>query len=145
MNGQQIIKPEKLNFDVIKFNTVSKNLIIEADELNSEIKDMKKIITYWFDNKIKTDGFDGSLSVSVKTIDTNKIKKKDYFQFSISILLEFEEKSGDLNRKKTYKINSSEYGEISGNFSIKDQENLALNVMHQSLESISKKLFELNN
>ena len=57
--------------------------------------------------------------------------------------MELIEKTQDLKRNKTYKVNSSEYGEISGSFSIKDQENLSLNIMHQSIDSVSKKLLEL--
>tara|TARA_Y100000996_G_C22524173_1_gene643715 strand:+ start:1074 stop:1559 length:486 start_codon:yes stop_codon:yes gene_type:complete len=144
INGQQIIKPEKFTFNEIKFNSVSKELIFLNLKDNSEANDMKKLISYWFDNKIKTDGFDGFLIVTVKDIMTEKIKRDGYFKFSINISIEFEEKNNDSSKTKTYKINASDYGEIEGDFSIKDQENLALNVMHQSLNSVSKKLLELN-
>ena len=40
--------------------------------------------------------------------------------------------------------NTNEYGEIVGSFSIKDQDNLDLNLMHKSIESISLKLIEIN-
>ena len=41
-------------------------------------------------------------------------------------------------------MKSNEYGEISGSFAIKDQDNLDINLMHKSLESISSKLKEVN-
>ena len=58
--------------------------------------------------------------------------------------IEFEEKSNDLNRTKIFTINALEYGDIIGNFSINDQENLRINIIHQSLQSVSKKIKEIN-
>ena len=144
INGKQIIKPEKFTYDQIKFNTVSKKLIFENLDDGLDIENMKSILRYWFDNKIKTDGFDGNLNLNIKNITTQKIRKDNYFKFLIKVSLQFEETHNDLNRTKTFIISVSEYGEISGSFSIKDQENLELNVMHKSLDSVSKKLLELN-
>lgn len=145
MNGKQIIKNEKLNFDEIKFDAVSKHLTFENKANNNEVSDMQKIITYWFDNKIKTDGFEGSLEVIIDNLNTNKIKNKDYFKFTIDITFTFIEEKNNPKKRKIYKINTSEHGEISGSFSINDQENLILNTMYKSLESVSKKILELNN
>lgn len=143
MNGKQIIKPEKFNFDEIKFDTVSKQLIFKNQVNNNEIRNMHNIITYWFDNKIKTDGFEGSLDVIISNLNTNKIKKKDYFKFTINTTFTFIEDKDTLIKRRIYKINTSEHGEISGSFSINDQENLILNIMYQSLDSVSKKILEL--
>ena len=144
INGKQIIKPEKFSYDQIKFNTVSKKITFENLDYDLDIKNMKNILRYWFDNKIKTDGFDGNLNLNIKNITTQKIRKDNYFKFLIKVSLQFEETHNNLNRTKAFIINVSEYGEISGSFSIKDQENIELNVMHKSLDSVSKKLLELN-
>ena len=143
MNSKQIIKPERFTYDIIKFNAVSKILEnkFEANSFDHEI--MSEIIEYWSDNRIKTDGFDGNLYVNVKQIQFNREKKQDYYKFSISLSLEFVEKKSSTNIK-TYNVNSKEYGEILGSFAIKDQDNLDINLMHKSLESISSKLLELN-
>ena len=143
MNSKQIIKSEKFTYDIVKFNTVSKILEnkFETDSTDHEI--MSEIIDYWFDNRIKTDGFDGNLLVNVKQIQFVREKKQDYYKFSISLSLEFIEKTSSTNIK-TYNVNSNEYGEIVGSFAIKDQENLDINLMHKSLESISLKLVEAN-
>ena len=143
MNSKQIIKPEKFIYDTVKFNTVSKILEnkFEANSADHEI--MSEIIKYWFDNRIKTDGFEGNLSVNVKQIQFVREKKQDYYKFSISLSLELIEKES-LTNVKTYNVNSNEYGEIVGSFAIKDQDNLDLNLMHKSLESISSKLIDVN-
>tara|TARA_A100001234_G_C12555230_1_gene354916 strand:+ start:378 stop:860 length:483 start_codon:yes stop_codon:yes gene_type:complete len=143
MNSKQIIKPEKFEYDLVKFNTVSKILYNEFKTLSTDHEIISEIIQYWFDNRIKTDGFDGNLSVKVKKIQFNREKRQDYYKFSISLSLEFIEQKSSTN-VKTFNVNSNEYGEIVGSFAIKDQDNLDINLMHKSLESISLKLIEIN-
>ena len=143
MNSKQIIKPEKFTYNTIKFNAVSKILENKFKNNSPNHEIMSKIIQYWFDNRIKTDGFDGNLSVNVKKIQYDREKKQDYYKFSISLSLEFIEKKSSTNIK-TYDVNTKEYGEIVGSFAIKDQDNLDINLMHKSLESISSKLLEIN-
>lgn len=143
MNSKQIIKPEKFTYDTIKFDAVSKKLENNFKTNDSDNEIMSEIINYWFDNRIKTDGFDGNLSVNVKQTQFDREKKQDYYKFSVSLSLEFIETKSSTNIK-TYNVKSNEYGEISGSFAIKDQDNLDINLMHKALESISSKLKEIN-
>ena len=143
MNSKQIIKTEKFTYDTIKFDAVSKKLENSFKSNSPDHKIMSEIINYWFDNRIKTDGFDGNLSVKVKQILFNREKKQDYYKFSVSLSLEFMETKSSTNIK-TYNVKSKEYGEITGSFAIKDQDNLDINLMHKALESISYKLKEIN-
>lgn len=143
INSKQIIKPEKFTYDAIKFNSVSKSLINELKHNSSDHQDISDIIQYWFDNRIKTDGFDGKLLIYVRNIEFDREKKQEFYKFSVSLSLEFIEQKSP-NNKKIYRIDSKEYGEITGSFSIKDQENLDLNIMHKSFESISLKLKDIN-
>ena len=103
---------------------------------------MSNLIQYWFDNKIKTNGFEGELLLNVNEIQFNREKNQEYYKFSASLSLEFIEKKS-LGSMKVYNLISNEYGEITGKFSIKDQENLDLNIMNQALKSISLKLIDL--
>ena len=143
MNSKQIIKPEKFIYDEIKFDAVSKILENKFESYSSDHEIMNEIIQYWFDNKIKTDGFDGNLQVNVKQIQFDREKTEDYYKFSVSLSLEFIEKKSSTNIK-TYNVNSNEYGEITGSFAIKDQDTLDINLMHNSIESISSKLIGMN-
>lgn len=140
INSQQIVKPEKFNFNDIKFNAVTKKLNYEIGDSNTDTNDIKHLIKYWFDNKIKTNGFDGTLEVVINKLDINRIKQKEYYKISIELNILFKVESGDLTKRKTYDIKSNEYGEIKGSFAINDQENLDINIIHQSLKSISQKL-----
>ena len=141
MNNDQVVKPEKITFDFIKFNTVSKvfNNAFVNDSPDHQI--MNNIIESWFQNKIKTDGFEGDLLVNVKNIEFEREKKQDYYKFSVSLSLEFIEQLST-NTKNNYIVSANEYGEITGSFSIKDQDTLDLNLMNQSLNAVSLKLRE---
>ena len=140
MNSEQLIKSENINFENIKFNAVSKDLKFTNIEEGPEVETTKKLVKDWFNNNVKIDGFDGNLSINVTSIDINKIKKDEYYRFEINISIEFLETNEVLNKRKIYKVNSIEYGDIEGNFSIKDTENLNKNIILNSLKSINQKV-----
>lgn len=143
INRKQIIKPEKFKYDAIKFDVVSKQLINNYSKNSTDHKKISEIVQYWFDNRIKSDGFEGNLSVNVKQIQFDREKSQDYYKSTISLSLEFLEQKS-LTNIKTYNVNSKEYGEIKGSFAIQDQDNLDINLMHKALQNISLKLKELN-
>ena len=140
MNSEQLIKSENINFENIKFNAVSKDLKFTNIEEGLEVETTKKLVKNWFNNNVKIDGFEGNLSINVTSIKTNKIKRDEYYRFEIDISIEFLETNEVLNKRKIYKINSIEYGDIEGSFSIKDTENLNKNIISNSLKSINQKV-----
>ena len=140
MNSEQLIKSENINFENVKFNAVSKDLKFTNIEEGLEVETTKKLVKNWFNNNVKIDGFDGNLSINVTSIKTNKIKRDEYYRFEIDISIEFLETNEVLNKRKIYKINSIEYGDIEGSFSVKDTENLNKNIILNSLKSINQKV-----
>tara|TARA_Y100001935_G_scaffold231068_1_gene211840 strand:+ start:116 stop:559 length:444 start_codon:yes stop_codon:yes gene_type:complete len=140
MNSEQLVKSESVNFENIKFNAVSKDLKFTNIQEGPEVETTKKLVKDWFNNNVKIDGFDGNLSINVNSIEIDKIKKDEYYRFEINISIEFLETNEVLNSRKIYKINSIEYGDIEGNFSIKDTENLNKNIISNSLKSINQKV-----
>ena len=143
MNSEQLIKSENINFENIKFNAVSKDLKFTNIEEGLEVETTKKLVKNWFNNNIKIDGFEGNLSINVTSIKTNKIIRDEYYRFEIDISIEFLETNEVLNKRKIYKINSIEYGDIEGSFTIKDTENLNKNIISNSLKSINQKVSEM--
>ena len=140
MNSEQLIKSENINFENIKFNAVSKDLKFTNTQEGPEVEITKKLVKDWFNNNVKIDGFDGNLSINVTSIEINKINKDEFYRFEINISIEFLETNELLNKRKIYKINSIEYGDIEGSFSIKDTENLNKNIISNSLKSINQKV-----
>ena len=145
-NVQKIRNIEKFTFNDVKFNAVSKNLYFDNldSDTNTDINIVKKEIQKWFDSKIKIDGLEGDLSIKVQPIKIKKIKKDEYYRFEINLSMQFSETNKVLNSKKIYNVNSIEFGEIEGSFTIKDQENLNQNIIKKSLDSIGKKLNTIN-
>ena len=143
MNSEQLIKSENINFENIKFNAVSKDLKFTNIEEGPELETTKKLVKNWFNNNVKIDGFDGNLSINVTSIVINKIKEDEYYRFEINISIEFIETNEVLNKRKIYKINSIEYGDIEGSFSIKDTENLNKNIISNCLKNINQKVSEM--
>ena len=140
INSEQLIESENINFENIKFNAVSKDLKFTNYQKGPEVEITKRLINEWYNNNIKIDGFEGNLSVDVTSIEIDKVKKKEYYRFEISLTIEFIETNETLNKRKIYKINSIEYGDIEGSFSIKDMENLNKNIVFKSLKSINQKV-----
>ncbi len=143
MNSEQLVKPINQNIETIKFDAVSKKLVFENVQEGFDENIAKNEIINWFDNRIKINGFDGSLTVLVKSIEVDKTIKDESYRFQININIHFIESSETLNSRKVYKINSKEYGEINGSFSISDQETLGINVIKKSIKSITKKLLSM--
>ena len=143
MNSEQLIKYENVNFENIKFNAVSKDLKFTNEQEGLEVEITKKLVNDWFNNNVKIDGFEGNLSINVTSIEINKIKKDEYYRFEINLNIEFLETNEILNKRKIYKINSIEYGDIKGSFSIKDTENLNKNIISKCLRSVNQKILSM--
>ena len=143
IKSEQLIKSENINFENVKFNTVTKNLNFSNTQIGNDVDYTKKLITNWFNNNIKTDGLEGELNVNVNSIDINKIREDDFYRFEIKLNIEFTERNKILNKIKTYTVNSIEYGDIKGSFSISDIENLNKNTILKCLKNISRKIISL--
>lgn len=139
INSQQLINKEKFSFDEVKFNTVSKNLSYNFDIINEDQLLISKIIDDWFNKKVKVNGFEGDLDIIVENFELKKILEDEYYKVMVKLDINFIEKHSDMN-KKFVRVNSNEYGEIKGNFSIQDQENLNINVIHKSLLKINSQI-----
>ena len=146
LNSEQLVNIDKYTFDEIKFNAVSKNLSFDNLDIdtNTDVNIAKKVIQNWFDSKIKTDGLEGKLNVVVDPIKIKKIKYDEYYKFEINLSMKFSEINKILNSERVYKVNSIEFGEIKGSFTIKDQDNLNINIIRKSLDNIGKKLISIN-
>ena len=60
INSEQLIQSESINFENIKFNTVSKNLNFSNSQIGNDVDYTKKLITNWF-NKNISQSFGNSL------------------------------------------------------------------------------------
>ncbi len=143
INSEQLIKSESVNFENIKFNAVSKSLNFSNSQIGNDVDYTKKLITNWFNKNIKTDGLEGDLNVNVSSIEIKKIREENFYRFEIKLNIEFTERNKILNKIKTYTVNSREFGDIKGSFSISDIENLNKNIILKCLKNINQKIISL--
>ena len=143
INSEQLIKSESVNFENIKFNAVSKSLNFSNSQIGNDVDYTKKLITNWFNKNIKTDGLEGDLNVNVSSIEIKKIREENFYRFEIKLDIEFTERNKILNKIKTYTVNSIEFGDIKGSFSISDIENLNKNIILKCLKNINQKIISL--
>ena len=139
---EQLIKPNNEKIDIISFDAVTKSLEFKDYEQNQLNSIGKQLIYEWYNQQIKTNGFDGSLKVIVTNLDTDVEKKDDYFRVTANISIQFNLVNNTLSSKKSLNVSASEFSEISGKFSILDQENLSANTLKATLKKIT---IELNN
>lgn len=140
ITGQQIIKPEKFKFNEINFDTVSKDLSYQIPLKTQEEITYAKIIDQWINDKIKVNGFEGNLEIHVKELQILKFKEDSYYKVEIKLLISFKENYKISSKSNLYEVESFEYGEIKGGFSITDQENLDINIMYKNLNNVSRQL-----
>ena len=139
---EPLIKVNKEQIDMISFDAVTKSLEFKDFEQNQLNSIGKQLIYEWYNEQIKTNGFEGNLKVIVTNLDTNTEKKEDYFKVTANISIEFNLDNNTLSSKRSLNVSASEFSEISGKFSILDQENLSANTLKATLKKIT---IELNN
>ena len=141
---EQVVNINKDKLDNISFDAVTKTLefnVIEHNQLNLI---GKELIYDWYNDQVKTDGFEGSLKVIITKLETETEKTEDYFKVTAIISMQFKLESNTLSSKKSFSVNASEFSEISGKFSILDQENLSANTIKAVLNKITIELNSLN-
>ena len=123
-------------FEEIKFNVVEK---VFANNTNSP-ENVNKLLNYWFDNKIKIDGFDGSL----KFIVTDYLENESLINNGkkIDIILKFKVTIDQPSKTSSRKISGevTSYGSLTGDFSIKEFESLIENTQENLIYQLSRDL-----
>ena len=141
---EQIVKVNKDQIKSISFDAVTKTLEFNDYELNQLNNIGKQLINEWYNDQIKTDGFEGSLKIIITNLETKTEKREDYFKVTAKISMQFKLESNTLSSKKSFNVSASEFSEISGKFSILDQENLSANTLKAVLNKITTELNSLS-
>ena len=136
----EVVIRDNSNLDTVAFNAVSKSLNFNTYEKNQPNQIAKELIYDWYNNQIKTNGFEGQLLVNVSKIETVSEKIDEYFKITADISIDFKLESTTLKSKKSFTVEATEFAELSGRFSILDQENLTANVIRLALKKITSKI-----
>lgn len=126
----------------IFINTVQKNLNLNAVSQGPYSDDFLILLTYWVDNNIKTNGFDGLLEINLVSIVSSQVSIENGVRFQIDLDLDFIISKSALDNKTLIKFKGNEFSEILGQFSLNDKNIEINNVMNKLIDRLSNKLFE---
>ena len=138
-----LVKVNNEDFKLISFDAVSKSLSFNNFEQSQLNLYGKKLISEWYNQKIKTNGIEGSLNVNVNKLETLAVKNNENYKITVYISINFEVLNNTLDTKKSFDVSASEFAEISGSFSIQDQDNLSINTIKKAISKISDELYKL--
>lgn len=122
--------------DEVKFDVVEKQIIFQGVIPDN----MKKYFEYWFNKKVKVDGFNGKVIIDITNYDESisKIEDGKKIEISLNVSIRMENKSqSNLNN---YFLTIKEFGTITGDFSMNDLDALKISLQQNSLSSLSKNI-----
>lgn len=130
------INPVKYDPEEIYFDVVQKKLTI-----NTDLPDhVQLLLNKWFDEKVKINGFKGNMEFIVSDFNQkispieNGKKVDAYLEFQILL------NKPSLSRIESIKGSISNYGSLTGTFSINDFEALKKNTQGNLIKNLSKYL-----
>ena len=134
-----ILKAENISKEIF-FDVVQKKLIME-----NELPDnLNIIVNTWFDNKIKVNGFDGSLILTLSNYIENItiIEKGKKIDLSLDFYLEINKRS--LSKKDTFSGVLRANSKITGNFTLNEFDELLLSSQYKLISILGDKLSSIN-
>ena len=127
------LKPE---FETMSFNVVQKQLVIEHELPNY----VQNLLSSWFDQRIKVDGFDGDMKFIVtdfnQKISSIDNGKRVDISLSFKVLLNIP----SLSQTKLIEGSVSSYGTLTGNFSLNEFDTIIQNAQVDLIIRLSKDL-----
>ena len=127
------IKPE---FDIVSFDVVQKQLVIEQ-ELPSHLKNM---ISQWFNQKVKIDGFDGDIKFIISDFDQDISSIDDGKRVDVSLSFKVLLNKPSLSKTKVIEGNVTSFGELTGNFSLAELDKVIENTQVDLILRLSRDL-----
>ncbi|MAV81885.1 MAG: hypothetical protein CMI90_00295 [Pelagibacteraceae bacterium] len=122
--------------DVVKKDIFEDKLAIRGKYSNKA----KKLFKNWLETGIKTNGFDGEVDIHLLSIISEEILIDNGVRINIDAKIELLISKSALDSKRLIELNGSEFGELTGQFSINDKSVLAENIIKKLIERFSNKL-----
>ena len=134
-NGS-FIDPIKPEFETISFDVVEKKLLVE-EKLPEHIL---KLISNWFDKKIKINGFDGDMIFKISNYAEEISLIDDGKRVDISLTFNLVITKPTMSQKKFIQGTVSSYGTLSGDFSLSDFDTVIQNTQTDLISRLSRDL-----
>ena len=127
------IKPE---FETISFDVVQKELEIKSTLPNH----VKTLLTLWFDQKVKIDGFDGDMKFTIYEYLEETYSISDGKRVDISLSFNVIINKPSLSQTKLIEGSVSSYGTLTGNFSLSEFDTVIQNIQSDLILRLSRDL-----
>lgn len=134
-NGS-FIDPIKPEFETISFDVVEKKLLVEV-KLPEHIL---KLISNWFDKKVKINGFDGDMIFKISNYAEEISLIDDGKRVDITLSFNLILSKPLLSKKQFIEGTVSAYGTLKGDFTIKEFETIIANTQTDLVIRLSKDL-----
>ena len=133
---ESFINPLKPELENITFNVVEKKILIETNLPNY----VENLISKWFDERIKINGFDGDMKFVVSNFTQEVYTINDGKRVDISLSFEIIINKPSLSQIKSIEGNISSYGTLTGNFSLSEFDTVIQNTQSDLILRLSKDL-----
>jgi len=134
--NESFIVSKQPNFENVSFDVVQKQLVIEPELPGNVIL----LVTNWFDQKVKIDGFDGEMifiiSDYIEEISSISDGKRADLSMSFNVILN----KPSLSQTKKIEGYVSSYGTITGNFSLAEFDTVIQNTQSDLVLRLSRDL-----
>ena len=135
-SNDSIIDPIRPDFESVSFDVVQKQLIIEP-KLPSH---MEGLVSQWFDQKVKIDGFDGEMIFTISEYLEEISSISDGKRVDISLSFNVVLNKPSLSQTKKIEGYVSSYGTLSGNFSLAEFDTVIQNTQSDLVLRLSRDL-----
>lgn len=134
--NEKLVQSSQEELPIISFDVVQKQLVVDANIPNN----LQLVITHWFNNKIKLNGFDGSMVFTVTKFNQDITLIDDGKRVDSSISFKINLTKSSEAKKKFIEGSVSSYGSLTGDFSLNDFDNVINNVHTDLILRLSKEL-----
>lgn len=134
--NESFIDPIRPDFQSVSFDVVQKQLIVDT-----KLPDHVQIlISQWFDQKIKIDGFDGEMKfmISEYSEEISSVGDGKRVDISLSFIVKLIKPS--ISHTKMIEGHVSSYGTLTGNFSLAEFDTLIQNTQSDLVLRLSRDL-----
>ena len=126
----------QLDFENVTFDVVQKQLVIET-ELPDHVQ---ALISQWFDQRVKTDGFDGDMKFIISDFNQDISSIDDGKRVDASLSFKVLLNNPSLSQTKVIEGSASSFGELTGSFSLAEFDTVIENTQKDLILLLSRDL-----
>ena len=134
--NETFINPVKADFENVSFDVVQKQLIIEP----KLPKHVEGLVSQWFDQKVKIDGFDGEMTFTILEYLEETSSISDGKRVDISLSFNALLNKPSLSQTQMIEGSVSSYGTLTGNFSLAEFDTVIQNTQSDLILRLSRDL-----